>query len=212
MFARSLAIAALAVTPLAFAAPAFAEDERGSFGYTMGADPQNWQFISAVQFRGHPWGSFSESILSLITRSQQISVSKTYALESFGLGAQLGANLWFLRAGAEAELSWIKKIEIQNGQLGYVNSPGFILGPYVAVDLPFLKTSFTHMDVAVHWPLVNTADPSIGPRVMATLWLGGGPLLDEEELEEELFEEDMPEDTEYEEEEHDHEHEAPAEE
>lgn len=188
MFARSLAIAALALTPLAVATPALADDERGSFGYSMGANPQNWQYVSSIQFRGHPWTGYSESILSLITRSQQISADRLYALESFGLSAQLGVKLPFVRAGAEAELAWVKKLEMQGGQLAYVNSPGFLAGPYVAVDMPFLKTSFTNLDIALHWPLI-TPDPAIGPRVMATLWLGGGPLLDDEELEEEIEEE-----------------------
>lgn len=219
MFARRLALTALialALIPTVHTAPALAADENPSFGYAVGTDPRTWQYSSAMHFRSHPWGEFSDTLFSLVTRSQALSQDKKQAFESFGLGTTVGAKWWFLRGGLGLELAWAKRLQIDapSGTLAYANSPAFFVEPYIGAALPFLKTDFSELDVRLHWPVYST-DPVFGPRVMLTLWLGGGVDDEgeyeegEEEEEEDLEDEEM-EDEEEEESEEEEEEAAPA--
>lgn len=207
MFARRLALAALALVPLtsALQLPAQAAEESPAFGYSVGTDPRNWQYSSALHFRNHPWGEYSDTLISLVTRNQALSVDKKTAFESFGIGTAFGAKWSFLRAGLGLELAWAKRLQMDpaTSTLAYANSPAFFVEPYIGASLPFLKTDFSELDVRLHWPVYST-DAVFGPRVMLTLWLGGGVESDEEfeEEEEEETEEDVnDEDVEEEEEE-----------
>lgn len=209
MLTRTLVLAALCLAPFApmpaYAAPAedavedeesyeeteetYEEEEEeeeapplrngGPLGYAMGLDWRTWQVASAVHFRGNPWGPHTESIFTLISRSQALAPSRTYAIDTFGVGLGLGTNLWNFRLGVAAELDWYKRVQASGanpGQLEFVNGVGFLLEPYLAVPLPFLSTPFTQTEIALHWPISPLVpDTAIGPRVMATLWLGPGP-------------------------------------
>jgi hypothetical protein len=209
LFARRLALAALALIPLLHTTPVLAAEENPAFGYAIGTDPRTWQYSSAMHFRHHPWGEYSDTLFSLITRSQQISQDKRTAFESFGLGTTVGAKWWFLRGGLGLELAWAKRLSADPaGNLSYNNSPAFLVEPYVGAELPFLKTDFTELDVRLHWPVYST-DALIGPRVMLTLWVGGGVDTEEEEYDEEEEETDE-EPTEEDEEEMDEEEEEAA--
>lgn len=212
MFARRLALAALVLAPLTLTQPlpAQAAEESPAFGYAIGTDPRNWQYSSAMHFRSHPYGEYSDMLFSLVTRSQALSVDKKSAFESFGLGTAFGGKWSFLRGGLGLELAWAKRLQVDaaSGTLNYANSPVFFVEPYVGAALPFLKTDFSELDIRLHWPVYST-DAVFGPRVMLTLWLGGGIEEDEEyEEEDEETDEETEEDVEEDEEDEDEEEEA----
>lgn len=171
----------------------FNPGDLGSLGYSFGFDPRTWQFASGAFLRSHPWGPFSEAMLGFTTRSQAIDPTQTYAIESFGINAGLGAQAWFLRAGVMTELAWLKRVVQNQGKLSFQHAPGFLVEPYVGTVLPFFQTPFTTLDARVYVPLGTLApnlawlgDPALGPRVMVSLWIGLPNVPDEAEPEEDI--------------------------
>jgi hypothetical protein len=223
LLTRLAAIAALLAVPLAAVSPVAAapmpmpsasaapdaeespepaEGQGLSIGYGLSADPRTWQFGSAVMIRTHPGGDWSEAILGLTSRNQVIEPNGLYAIESTGLNAALGLQLWFLRLGVAAELDWVKRITQNAGKLQFENKPGFLVEPYIGTALPFLNTPFTQLDARVYVPVTTFApaltylspDPAYGPRVALNLWIGfPAGLGDEEDSEETPEEPETPE-------------------
>jgi hypothetical protein len=139
----------------------------------------NFQWISGVHFRGEPAGEFTEASLSLLTRSQAIGINRDKVFETSGLAIGVGAKAWILHVGVQGELALLREIiqdpSVPGFGLQFHNGAGFIVEPYAAVTLPFLHSEISDLDLSFHYPVLNTVDPSIGPRVMLTLWLGVPP-------------------------------------
>lgn len=174
MLKRILALALATVPVFALAPRAYALDP-GTFsvGYGVGLS-QLYQFSSTVDFRGHPWGPLSESIVSIDTHAQVLSPDATYAIESTGLSYSLGGRFAFVRGGLSVEGAALKRVlqkEPASNQLQFTYGWGFLLEPYLAVVLPVFDTKFTETDLMLKWPVMSP-DPAIGPRLVLTIWAG----------------------------------------
>jgi hypothetical protein len=179
-------IAALAAFPLLLAGPAMAEAPGvgvslggGLIGPPTNAAGQfntNFQWTSDVQFRGEPAGPYTEASLGILSRGQVVGMNKDKVFETSGLTLSLGAKAWILHVGITGELSLLREIVQDPTASGFGvqfhNGAGFIVEPYAAVTLPFLHSEISDLDLSFHYPVLNTIEPSIGPRVMLTLWLG----------------------------------------
>ena len=93
-----------------------------------------------------------------------------YGVQTSGLTAGMGLRLFNLDVGAQVEAALLKRVDAPAaGQLALAQSLAFLVEPYAGVYL----TPFLH--VAGYYPVFRP-DPSMGPRVMVTLFV---PLTDD---------------------------------
>ncbi|MDB5102273.1 MAG: hypothetical protein JWM80_6694 [Cyanobacteria bacterium RYN_339] len=136
----------------------------------------NFQWTSGVHFRGEPAGEFTEAAFCFLSRGQVVGMGRDKVFETSGLALSFGAKAWILHVGIQGELSLLREIvqdtTVPGFGLQFHNGAGFIVEPYAAITLPFLHSEISDLDLSFHYPVLNTLEPSIGPRVMLTLWLG----------------------------------------
>jgi len=177
LLALPILLGALATPALALEGSGFGASFGGGFvGPYTGGVP-NTQFSSGLHYRLEPLGPYTEAMLSYVTRSQSLSAGRDYVFETAGLNASIGAKAFFLHAGVGAEVAYLRAIRpsaTAPGQLEFANGAGVLVEPYVGVTLPFINTGFSELELKLHWPVpvLNRLDPSVGPRLMLTLWLG----------------------------------------